>query len=343
MAGTQVAPGETRKLRLKVSERYTGSPVTIPLRVRCATQPGPVVFVTAAVHGDELNGIGVVRDLLIHGLPLTHGAIILAPMINVFGVEQRTRYLPDRRDLNRSFPGSANGSLASRIAHSVHSEIIRKADFGIDLHTAAVGRTNYPHIRADLTVRGMPALARAFGCEIIVDQKGDGRTLRSSSCKAAVPTILLEAGEALKIEPSAVAIGVRGVLNVLRHLGMMEGDLEEPAYQTTAKRSVWVRSPGGGLLRFHVSPGEVIDAGQHLATIDNFFAEDSEAVVAPCDGVVIGMPTMPAVKPGDPVCNIAQPETSVEEIRAQIAANPGTLHRKFQEQGVGTVAHWTGC
>jgi uncharacterized protein len=330
IAKTAIDPGETADITLKLSERYTGAPVEIPVRVVRASKPGPKVFVTAAIHGDELNGVGIVRDLMMSDVELTRGTIVLVPMVNVFGIEQRSRYLPDRRDLNRAFPGSPRGSLASRIAHTIFSEIVKKCDWGIDLHTAAVGRTNFPHIRVDLGIAGLPEMAHAFGCEVIVNARGDAHTLRAAATRSGCPTLLLEGGESLKIEPAVVNIGCRGVINVLKHLEMVEGEPTRPAYQTTVDKSQWVRAHIGGMLRFHVGPGDVVDKGDALVSVDNFLARKSESINAPVAGIVLGMPTMPAVKPGDPICHIAVPSRPLADIRDDIRRSPGTLHRRVQ-------------
>jgi uncharacterized protein len=338
IAGARVGRGEVRDVALEVSERYTGSPVFIPLRVVRAAEPGRSVFVTAALHGDELNGTGVIRNLIVRGVELLRGTLILVPIANVFGMEAHSRYLPDRRDLNRSFPGGSRGSLASRVASRLFQEIVMRSHFGIDLHTATGGRTNFPHVRADLRVPGLEPLAAAFGCELVMHSSGHRGTLRAAACRAGRPTLLLEAGEALKIEPAAVALGERGVKNFLRHLGMLAGEIELPAYQTTATSSVWVRARRGGLLRYHAVPGSVVDKGEPLATIDNLFTGQSSTMRASRGGIVVALRTLPAVKPGDPVCNIAVPTRSLEDIRGDLARARGTLHREVQEAQMKDLA-----
>ncbi len=309
-----------------------GVPVSVPLRVMRGRRKGPTVFVSGAVHGDELNGTGVIRELMFSNLELLRGTLILVPVVNVFGFERHTRYLPDRRDLNRSFPGDPKGSLAFRLAHAIHREVVLKSDYGLDLHTAAAGRTNFPHVRADLSLPGLEELARWFGCEAIVDRKGDDRSLRQVACGGGCKTILLEAGESLKIEAGAVAIGVRGVRNVLIELGMIDGSREEPAYQTTITKSVWVRAHTGGLLRFHARPGDLVNEGERIAVCDAFFRDDSPTVVAPVAGIILGMTLLPVVRPGAPVCHIGIPNRPMADIRREIARRPRSLHRRVQRQ-----------
>jgi predicted deacylase len=199
IAGQKVAPGETRTLSLKFSESYLGSPVTVPIHVLRARKPGPRLLLTGCVHGDELNGMGIIRELLYDQPPkLVKGTLVCVPVVNVYGLEHHLRYLPDRRDLNRDFPGSENGSLSSRLAHVIFENVVRQCDYLVDFHSAAVRRTNYPNIRADLSHPETRALARSFGCELIVNGKGPVGSLRRAALAAGVPSIILEAGEVWK-------------------------------------------------------------------------------------------------------------------------------------------------
>jgi hypothetical protein len=208
-------------------------------------------------------------------LQILRGSLILVPVVNVFGFERHSRYLPDRRDLNRSFPGDSQGSLAFRLARAIFVEVLSRSDYGIDLHTATTGRTNFPHVRAAMSLPGVADVARWFGCEVIVDRRGDERSLREVANNRGCKTILLEAGEALKIESGVVTLGVRGVKNVLIRLGMVEGEPRVPVYQTVVRRTVWVRSVSGGLLHFHIRPGDLVEEGAALATCDAFFRQES--------------------------------------------------------------------
>lgn len=327
---TRVRAGSWADVQLKISETYTGAPVTLPTRVFHAERKGPSVFLIAAIHGDEINGVGVIRELLFEPLELTRGTLICVPVANIFGFENHSRYLPDRRDLNRSFPGNATGSLALRLAGILFKEVVSRSKYGIDLHTATIRRTNFPHVRADLSNADVRRIAFAFGCEVILDGTGPKGSLRSEAVKEGCSVINLEAGESFKFEPGPIKLGVRGVKNVLKELGMLEGEIVRPAYQTPSTRSTWVRSPAGGILRFHVKPGDVVDQGAHLATCDRLFTSDSTAVTAPTGGIIIGMSTLPAVKPGEPICHLALPDRPLDEIRSEIAASGKTLHRRLQ-------------
>jgi hypothetical protein len=327
---TKVPAGGWTDVMLKISETYTGAPVSLPTRVFHAEEKGPAVFLIAAVHGDEINGIGIIRELFFEPLKLTRGTLICVPVANIFGFESHSRYLPDRRDLNRSFPGNTTGSLALRLAGILFKEVISRCQYGIDLHTATIRRTNFPHIRADFSHPEVRRIAYAFGCEVILDGVGPQGSLRWEAVKSGCSVINFEAGESFKFEPGPIRLGVRGVKNVLRELKMIEGRIVKPAYQTSAKKTTWIRSPAGGILRFHVSPGDVIDEGTHIATCDRLYSNDATPVHSQVGGVVIGMSTLPAVKPGEPVCHIAVPERPLDEIRAELASAGKTLHRRLK-------------
>jgi uncharacterized protein len=333
IGGERIEPGERRDLDIKVSQSYSGTPVYLPVTVWRGEQAGPTVFVTAVVHGDELNGAGIVRELILRPrFALVRGSLILVPVVNVLGFERLIRYLPDRRDLNRSFPGQADGSLARRFAYTVFSEIVANSDFGIDFHTAAVRRTNFPNVRGDLSNPGVERLAWAFGSELVVNGKGPVGSLRRSACQNGCPTIILEAGEVWKIEPTVVECGVRGVTNVLIELGMVEGKRKNPAYQVQIEKTAWVRADCGGMLQFHVAPGSVVEKEQPIATNTNLLGKGQNVLRSPSDGVILGMTTMPMVKPGDPVVHLATPIGGIEPIRAALeGASNGSLHDRLRD------------
>lgn len=316
IAGRRIGLGETRDLALEIARNASGRSISLPFRVRRGPAPGPTVFVVGAVHGDELNGTGIVRSLMLDApFDLQRGTLVLVPVANIFGFERRSRYLPDRRDLNRSFPGIADGSLASRMAHALFHEIILKCDAGVDLHTASAGRTNYPNIRADMSDPWTARLAAAFGSPLIVTGSGPNGSLRQAAVAAGVPTIVLEAGEVSKVEPSVVDYGVQGVVNVLAELGMVEELPAVPPFRAEIRRAVWVRAAQGGFLRFHVAPGDLVEAGQAIATNADLLGNEHGVLLAPDDGVVLGMTTLPVVLPGEPVCHIAIPEGGIAPIR----------------------------
>lgn len=306
-----IAPGETKNIRVTVSESYSGMNVRIPVQIQRAAAEGPTVFVTAALHGDEINGTGAIRQLIHSGdLHLKNGNLILVPVVNMLAFDRHSRYLPDRRDLNRCFPGTENGSLASRMAHSIFNEIVMRSDYGIDLHTAAVRRTNYPNIRADMTDPIIARMARAFGCELILNAKGPARSFRREACDADCPTIVLEGGEVWKVEPGVAALTIQGIRNVLCELGMLDETPVKAAQQIVIDKSKWIRAERGGFLQFHVTPGEIVAQGQAVATNTNLLGEEKNCLNSPFDGIIVGMTTLPSVTPGEPVFNIGKlPET----------------------------------
>ena len=305
--GSEIPAGASRDVKLAVSESYSSMTVRIPIHIRRAPEDGPVVFVTAALHGDEINGTGAIRQLIQDAdFRLVRGSVIFVPVLNLLAFDRHSRYLPDRRDLNRSFPGSANGSLASRMAHIIFDEIVSRCDYGIDLHTAAVHRTNYPNVRGDLTDPEVRRLAESFGSEIIINGKGPAGAFRREATKAGCPTIIMEGGEVWKVEPGIVESATRGVKNVLRNLGMLDSPVESSEVQVVIEKSKWIRAERGGFMQFHIKPGDIIEKDQPLATNTTLLGHERSMLRAPFDAVVIGMTSLPAISPGEPVYNLGK-------------------------------------
>lgn len=305
--GRKVAPGEQAEIRLEVSESYTADPLYLPVTVVRGVRRGPTLFLTAAVHGDELNGVAIVRDLLAdQDLSDLAGTLIAVPVVNVPGFLNQTRALPDRRDLNRSFPGSPDGSFTSRLAHRVYHDVVRHSDFGLDLHTAGGDRANYPHTRADLNDPTVAELAAAFGTELRIHGTGPDGSLRRAALAARVPTIVYEAGSARVFERRFIDAGITGTVNVMRHLGMLPGPLRHPPTRLEVKKSSWVRADVGGILDLRVALGEPVRKGQVISINANPFGRERNQLQAPAGGVVIGLTRTPLVHPGDAVCHLAR-------------------------------------
>ncbi|MGI9472337.1 MAG: succinylglutamate desuccinylase/aspartoacylase family protein [Rubripirellula sp.] len=305
--GVAIPRGEFSDVYLPISESYSGISLKIPIRIQRAPKDGPVVFITAALHGDELNGTGAVRELICDdSVQLLRGALILVPILNLLAFDRHSRYLPDRRDLNRYFPGTTGGSVASRIARQVFDEIVDRSDMGIDLHTAASRRTNYPNVRADLSDPIVRQMSQDFGCEVVVNSKGPDGSLRREATKAGCPTIVMEGGEVCKVEPAIVATAVRGIKNVLRAHDMIDGKIQQQEARVVIEKAKWVRAERGGFLQFHVRPGELVEQGQPLATNTSLLGHETSLLIAPFSGVIIGMTTLPAVSPGEPVCHVGR-------------------------------------
>jgi predicted deacylase len=332
--GIKIAPGEEREVRVLVSESYSGVDISIPVYVWRGPEPGPTVFVTGAVHGDEINGTGIIRSIIVdHPFRLRAGTLIMVPVINLLGFERHERYLPDRRDLNRSFPGSKHGSLAGRLARAVVDQIVRRSDYGIDLHTAALRRTNFPNVRADMTNPALADLARAFGTELIVSSAGPAGSLRRSATGYGCSTLILEAGEVWKVEPTVVEYGIRGIGNCLKHLGMVDGEPSVPPYRVETDATSWIRAQFGGFLRFHVTPGDQVEKGDPLATNISLGGKRLNVVKATRAGIVLGMTTLPSVAPGDPICHLAYTKKGElsRVVRAVERLDEDALHERVRE------------
>ncbi|MBR9814710.1 succinylglutamate desuccinylase [bacterium] len=308
VGGVEIAPGTQHSIDLPIAELYTGAPVTMPVRVLRGKRDGPVLFVSAAIHGDELNGVEIIRRVLrMPGLKRLRGTVIAVPIVNVHGFLRQSRYMPDRRDLNRSFPGSETGSVAARTAHVFLKEIVEKADFGIDLHTGAIHRPNLPQIRANLKDKPTLELAEAFAAPLVLDSPPADGTLRDLATSNGVPVLLYESGEALRFDEVAIRIGVAGVTRVLRHLGMLPATGKAAAKPTLqAASSQWLRAPQSGILRSLVKLGAMVEAGQAVAMVADPFGDGEVAIGAPTRGVVIGRLNLPVVHEGDAVCHLAK-------------------------------------
>jgi len=307
LGGHRVAPGQTAEIRLKVAETYTAEEVAVPVTVVRGGRRGPTLFLVASVHGDELNGVGVIRDLLNEGRwEGLVGTVIAVPVANPPAFLIQDRRLPDRRDLNRAFPGSVRGSLTARLARVLYQEVIKRSDFGIDLHTAGGERANYPQVRADLDDPRTAALAAAFGGPLVVHGRGPDRSLRRAAIAAGVPTIVYEAGSPRRLERPYIEVGKRGVLNVLVHLGMLPGERVPPPVSLEVRETHWIRARAGGILDLKVDLGQPLSRGQEISQNTNPFGRERSTLKAPHSGVAIGLTRLPLVHPGDAICHLAR-------------------------------------
>ncbi|HEU4400695.1 MAG TPA: succinylglutamate desuccinylase/aspartoacylase family protein [Candidatus Polarisedimenticolia bacterium] len=315
IGGREIRRGCAEQILLKVSESYTATPVNVPVTVIHGREPGPTVFLTAAIHGDELNGVEIVRRVMTSLAPeRLRGTLICVPVANRVGFLTRTRYLPGRRDLNRYFPGDPRGTTAARIAHTLFTEIVSRSKYGVDLHTASLGRTNLPHIRADMAAKRVRRIARAFGAEIIINSPGSPHTLRAAATRSGVPTIIFEAGETFRFQRGMVARGVTGIRNILSSLRMTDEAPKEARFQVIVKVSEWIRSTRGGIADVQVRPGEIVYPGDEIASITNPFGREVSSVRSPITGLIIGITTMPMVHPGDAICHVAKLEKTLATV-----------------------------
>ncbi len=284
----------------------------MPVHVINGRQSGPVMCITAAIHGDEINGIEIIRRLLkTKALNRMAGTLIAVPVVNVYGFVSQSRYLPDRRDLNRAFPGSERGSMAARLADTLMSEIISKSTHGIDLHTAAQGRANLPQVRVDLELHPeLIELAQAFSPPIILDSPTREGTLRDAA--GVMPLLLYEAGEALRFDELAIRAGLKGTLRVMRHLGMLpQGKAgERKSKPWVANNSVWMRAPQSGILRSRIPLGGIVEEGDTLGFISDPFGESEQAVISNVSGVLIGITKLPLVHEGEALYHVATTSSS---------------------------------
>jgi len=312
-----IRPGERKIVNIPVAPMYTHDDLSISVQVVRGRQPGPVLFVCAAIHGDEINGVEIIRRVLKHkALRYLRGTLLAIPIVNVYGFLNHTRYLPDGRDLNRSFPGSPRGSLTGRIAHTFFTEIISKSTHGIDLHTGARHRSNFPQIRAILSDPVTRAMTDAFGVPLAIDSRLRDGSLRECAADAGVPVLLYEAGEALRFDEINIRAGVKGVINVMRHIGMLRPPrgLAKPRPPIISQGSSWVRAPESGILRSLVPLGAEVRSGQIIGLIADPLGISEVDVVSDLAGIVIGRTNLPLVYEGDALFHVAQvsPEVNWE-------------------------------
>jgi predicted deacylase len=308
LGGTEVPAGSRVTIDLPMARLYTHSEVTLPVHVVHGKQAGPVLFVSSGIHGDEINGVEVIRRLLkSRSLSRIKGTLLALPIVNPFGFILRSRYLPDRRDLNRSFPGSQKGSLASRIAHLFMQEIVARSTHGIDIHTGSNFRSNLPQIRTCCEDDENVRLAKAFGAPMIIHSTVRDGSLRQAVAEQGVPVLLYEAGEALYFNDLAIKTGVKGIINVMRAIGMLPKSRKAPGQEPViSNKTSWVRASRSGVFYKKASLGSLVHKGDQLGEINDPLGEDMEIIVAPFTGVVIGQLTLPLVHEGDALMNLAK-------------------------------------
>lgn len=307
IGGTSIRPGERLKINLPVGRLYTHDQLSMPIEVLRGKKPGPRLFVSAALHGDEINGIEIVRRILAKLHPdKIDGSIIAVPIINVFGFVYQSRYLPDRRDLNRSFPGSARGSLAGRLAHLFMQEVVCKCTHAVDLHTAAPPRFNLPQIRCNLDNPQALAMAEAFAPPIIMHGTAPRGSLRSEVNRRGIPILLYEAGEPHRFNEDAIVSGVDGVLRVMSHLKMIKrAPRKQHRRAATSRHSIWIRTRQSGILRLRVGLGEKVRQGQYLGEVSDPFGDETVPLKATIGGLIVGQAIDPLVHRGDAVIHLA--------------------------------------
>lgn len=310
IGGVSIEAGTRGRVDIPVARLPTGTWLTLPVAVIHGSAPGPTIWLSGTIHGDELNGIAIIHEVGRRTRPKAlAGTILAVPIVNVFGLVIESRYLPDRRDLNRSFPGSRRGSLASQLAWLFVEEIVRHSDFGIDFHTGSGGRRNLPQIRCDIDDGKTRDLASVFAAPLILNSKRRAGSLRDTALGLGITTLLFEAGAAHRFNRKAIRLGVEGTQRVLHHLGMIE---EAPAPPEVApaisRKSSWTRSRRGGLCQMSVELGDVVKAGDEVAIVFESLGLKDSIVRASTDGMVIGLLDSALVNRGEAIAHIAEVE-----------------------------------
>ncbi|MFB6220499.1 MAG: succinylglutamate desuccinylase/aspartoacylase family protein [Halolamina sp.] len=324
--GGSVAPGERQSLRYTVSQTYLGDPVRIPVTVINGERDGPTCFLSAAVHGDELNGIEVVRRVAIEWeLSDLAGTLVCLPILNVPAFIAHQRYLPDSdRDLNRSFPGDPDSTAAKRMADRIFRNFIEPCDFGIDFHTSTRGRTNTLHARADIADDAVARLANAFASNVVIDSEGPSGTLRREASDAGTPAVTVEMGAAHRFQREFIDRALTGVESVLAEYGMLpQSSVAWPGWRTVVtgeQERTWLRAEAGGIADMHADLGDLVREGDPVATISNPFGSERAVVEAPFTGLLVGSLENPIVYPGNPLCHLAELDGSTQRV---VAARQG--------------------
>jgi predicted deacylase len=332
--GGEVIPLRTRRLiELQLPPLYIHSPLTVPVHIVRGAKTGPRLFISAALHGDELNGTEIIRRLLKQpALNRLRGTLVAVPIVNVYGLIHHSRYLPDRRDLNRSFPGSEKGSLAARLAHLFMTEIVQKCTHGIDLHTGAIHRDNLPQIRANLDDPETAQLAESFGVPVLLNSNIRDGSLREAAAEQGIPMLLYEAGEALRFDEVSIRAGVKGIISVMRGLDMLpksRARRQQPHEPFVARSSVWVRASASGLFRKVCTLGTRVKRGELLGLIDDPFGGEEFEVTASAGGIIIGCSQIPLVHEGEALFHIAR----FEDVRG-VAGQVESFQTEFTPEEV---------
>ncbi len=307
VSGTELKPGEQKCIMIPLPNLYHSEPVLMPTFVMCGKKAGPTLLVTGAIHGDEINGIEIIRRILKRRfIPSLRGNLICVPVVNVYGYLYQSRYLMDRRDLNRSFPGSTSGSIAARLAKVLVTELITHATHLIDLHTGALHRSNLPQIRASLNNPETLRLAKAFDAPVIIDSRERDGSLRQMASDLKKPLLLYEAGEALRFDEPGIKLGVRGILNTMRALKMIASDDKRPKPAPAVVSSThWVRAEVSGNLQSDKMLGAHVTKGEVIGTISNPFDMSVHEVKSPYKGILIGHCKLPPVHEGQALFHVA--------------------------------------
>lgn len=310
IGGVEIPLAKQQQLEIPVARLPTQTLLSLPVTVINGKAEGPILWLSAAIHGDEINGVEIIRQVLRRVSPVElTGTLIAVPIVNIYGFIEQSRYLPDRRDLNRSFPGSPRGSLAAQLAHLFMEEVVRRSTHGIDLHTATDGRSNLPQIRANLRDPETYRCVRAFGAPIAIHSTMRDGSLRQAATQEGIPMLLYEGGEALRFDRQAIEIGVEGILRVMADLGMYQLSDNLPGKGSLEIESTqWVRASRSGILLLEIELGQRVRKKEVLGTIVDAFGNVNAKVYSPCHGIAIGLTKNPLVNQGNGIVHLAQLE-----------------------------------
>ena len=331
-----VEPGEKRQFRYEVGETYLGDPVALPVTVVNGEHAGPRIVMTAAIHGDELNGVKVLQEVAGRYDPGDlHGTLVVLHVVNVPGYLAQQRYLPIYdQDVNRSFPGREGGNTAERIAHEVYGTFVAQCDLGIDFHTSTRNRTTMYHVRADLEDAEVERLARAFGSNVILHGKGDAGSIRSVATANGTPTVSVEMGKAHRFQPALIEKAVEGVENVLAEFDVLpDAEPTAPKWLTVMggdQEKRWLRADTGGLVDMEWGPHPLVHEDDTICTITDHFRREEHVVAAPFTGLVVGVLENPVALPGHPLCHLVRVDAETrDEIEREIESGEFDGYRDY--------------
>lgn len=308
---TEIKKGESKLINLDIAKLHNGTNLSVPIIVERGLEDGPCILLSAGIHGDEVNGVEIVRQMIALGYNKPErGTVICIPVINIFGFISQTREFPDKRDLNRMFPGAKNGSLASRFAYHILNEIAPHFDYGIDFHTGGAQRFNYAQLRLDIKKTETLELAKIFGAKFIIDAEDRDKSFREALSSMGKNVLLFEGGKSLNLDRIVTKIALQGTLRVMHHLKMRDFSqemlinsypIEKPIL---VKKSAWVRAKESGMFRSSQKIGSKVYKGDVLGTISDPFGQFEEVVVSPNDGYIICANHAPIVYEGDAVIHV---------------------------------------
>ncbi|MBU2948187.1 succinylglutamate desuccinylase/aspartoacylase family protein [Zobellia uliginosa] len=309
--GESVKPGESKLLNISIDRLPTGTLIDIPIYVFNSKNPGPTLLIQAGLHGDEINGIEIVRRMLTEKrFNITSGAVIAVPILNIFGFIHYSRDVPDGKDVNRSFPGSKTGSMAGRIAYHYTSAVLSQVDYGIDLHTGGGQRHNFPQIRYTDNDIQSQQLAKVFNAPITFSSKLIKGSFRNAAHQLKIPTVVFEAGESMRFDDYSIIEGIKGILNVMRHFKMiacLEPKYSERNNTVHLENRKWLRAPTAGMFIPKILNGSKIEKGEVLGIVSGPYAKRSKVVKAPFDGLVFCINHQAVVNRGDALFHMGKP------------------------------------